>query len=407
MEMKLSSDKEQLVLKNQRLVYYLVQKMGINQGSSEYDDIVSEGMMGLIKAAITFEPSKKYQFATYATTCINNEIFMFLRKNKKYVNNIYLEEPIGNDGDKEITLADTIEDPESDFVEKISNREEFINIFNIILNCLKKTEKVVILYRIGDLTEREIARKLNFSQSYISRLVKKSAQKIKKIFENKTEYKEVFSMTTIGEAYKISFSSRDITNFNKIFATLLQNVKSAEELPDFEISCNKERIVVQIHAHPTAFAFVANIIQEIDDFSMSFVSNKNILQPAPNISRDSVEDNTVAREDKVEEPSENNLLYLNSNEEGDGKVGENSTITDDISRSSDTELMKANKGEKRENNVKKVREYMLTLSSFSTKELKEHFPDLTSGTIANALYLAKNKGLIISTGDGKYAVKEN
>ena len=67
MSMKLSSDKEHLVLDNQKLVHYLVQKLGVTPNSSDYEDIVSIGTIGLIKAAITFDPSRKNTFSTYAT----------------------------------------------------------------------------------------------------------------------------------------------------------------------------------------------------------------------------------------------------------------------------------------------------------------------------------------------------
>ena len=117
--MKLSSEKEHLVLDNQRLVHYLVQKLGVTPNSSEYEDIVSIGTLGLVKAAITFDSSKKITFATYASRCINNEIFMHYRKANKYANDISINEPIGNDGEgKELTLGDTIAHSESDFLKE-------------------------------------------------------------------------------------------------------------------------------------------------------------------------------------------------------------------------------------------------------------------------------------------------
>ena len=82
MSMKLSSDKEHLVLDNQKLVHYLVQKLGVTPNSSNYEDLVSIGTIGLVKAAITFNTSKNISFATYASRCINNEIFMYYKKIK-------------------------------------------------------------------------------------------------------------------------------------------------------------------------------------------------------------------------------------------------------------------------------------------------------------------------------------
>ena len=145
--MKLSSDKEHLVLDNQRLVHYLVQKLGVAPNSSDYEDIVSIGTIGLVKAAITFDTSKNITFATYASRCINNEIFMHYRKANKYANDISIDEPIGDDGEgKELTLVDTIADPDSNFVEKIVDKEEFIKVVGTVLNCLEGKHRIALLY---------------------------------------------------------------------------------------------------------------------------------------------------------------------------------------------------------------------------------------------------------------------
>ena len=138
MSMKLSSEKKQFVLENQRLVHYLVQKMGVLPNSSEYEDITSIGTIGLIKAAITFDSSKKINFSTYASKCINNEIFMYYRKTKKYANEVPIDKPIGKDMEgNELTLEDIIEHPKSNFDEEIVNKEAFVQVVNIILNYLK------------------------------------------------------------------------------------------------------------------------------------------------------------------------------------------------------------------------------------------------------------------------------
>lgn len=274
MNMKLSSEKEHLVLDNQRLVHYLVQKLGGNPKSSEYDDIVSIGTIGLIKAAITFDTSKKVLFATYASKCIKNEILVYYRKTKKYPNYISIDEPIRNYEDgKDITLGDLIPHYESDFVEKIINEYDFMWLMSIILNYLEGKMRLAILYRIGEKTHEHIAERLNISQSYVSRILKIATKKIREVVNHQVHYKKVFSMAIVGDKYRISFSSKDIRNFNKIFATFLQNLTYTEKLPDFIVNCNKERVIVQIPAHPESFSFIAQIIQEIDDYSMNFVSN--------------------------------------------------------------------------------------------------------------------------------------
>lgn len=278
MSMKLSSEKERLVLDNQSLVHYLVQKLGVTPISLEYEDIVSIGTIGLVKAAITFDSSKNFSFSTYASRCINNEIFMYYRKANQYAKDISIDEPIRDDGEsKEFTLGDTIEHSESNFVEKIVNREAFIQLISIVLNYLEKRNRIVMLYRIGNISQKHIAKMLNISRSYVSVIETRATRKIQQVVNQQVHYKEVFTMDITEETYRISFSSKDIRKFNKIFAIFLQNLTSAATLPDFKVNCNKERIVIQIPAHPESFSFIAQIIQEIEDFNMTFVSDKSTL----------------------------------------------------------------------------------------------------------------------------------
>lgn len=278
MSMKLSSEKERLVLDNQSLVHYLVQKLGVTPISVEYEDIVSIGTIGLVKAAITFDSSKNFSFSTYASRCINNEIFMYYRKANQYAKDISIDEPIRDDGEsKEFTLGDTIEHSESNFVEKIVNREAFIQLISIVLNYLEKRNRIVMLYRIGNISQKHIAKMLNISRSYVSVIETRATRKIQQVVNQQVHYKEVFTMDITEETYRISFSSKDIRKFNKIFAIFLQNLTSAATLPDFKVNCNKERIVIQIPAHPESFSFIAQIIQEIEDFNMTFVSDKSTL----------------------------------------------------------------------------------------------------------------------------------
>lgn len=351
MSMKLSSDKEHLVLDNKNLIHYLLQKLGVTPNSSDYEDIVSIGTIGLIKAAITFDTSRNIAFSTYASRCINNEIFMHYKKANKYANDISIDEPIGDDGKgNKLPLADTIADSKPNFAEKIVEKEEFIKVVSTILNYLEGKHRIVLLYKMADVSQIEIAKKLNIAQSSVSRIQIEATQKIQKIENQPVHYKEVFSMEIVGDEYRISFSSKEISKFNKIFATLLQNLTSVENLPDFKVNYNKERIIIQIPAHPNSFAFVAQIIQEIDDFSMSFVSNKT-------------------------------------------------TVYADIETNSHSTVQEGSQ-------VKQVREYMLSMNSFTVKDLKLHFPNFTDTTFKNALYLAKGKGLITAISRGKYVVNK-
>ena len=379
--MKLNSEKEHLVLDNQGLVHYIVQKFGGISNPSEYDDLVSIGTIGLIRAAITFDSSKKFTFATYASKCIKNEIFQHYRKAKKYAKDISIYETIGNDEEgKEFTLEDSIEHPGSDFVEKIANKDALIQLVSIVLNYLEGKKRLAILYRMGEVSMTDIAEKLNTYRSDISKTLKKATNQIRKVANDQVHYKEVFSMSIVGEKYRISFSSKDISNFNKIFATLLKNLTSAEKLPDFMVNCNGERIVVQIPAHPESFSFIAQIIQEIDDYSMIFVSDKSTLPT----------DNTVPQEVESDDKDERNGTMEQKNHESD-------TVEPYV-------VEKSN--ERHTSQSRRVREFILTLDRFSVKQVRSNFPDVPTAIVNNVIRFLKIEGLITCISRGKYVVNK-
>ena len=379
--MKLNSEKEHLVLDNQGLVHYIVQKFGGISNPSEYDDLVSIGTIGLIKAAITFDSSKKFTFATYASKCIKNEIFQYYRKAKKYAKDISIYETIGNDEEgKEFTLEDSIEHPGSDFVEKIANKDVLIQLVSIVLNYLEGKKRLAILYRMGEVSMTDIAEKLNTDRRDISKTLKKATNQIRKVANDQVHYKEVFSMSIVGEKYRISFSSKDISNFNKIFATLLKNLTSAEKLPDFMVNCNGERIVVQIPAHPESFSFIAQIIQEIDDYSMIFVSDKSTLPT----------DNTVPQEVESDDKGERNGTMEQKNHESD-------TVEPYV-------VEKSN--ERHTSQSRRVREFILTLDRFSVKQVRTNFPDVPTAIVNNVIRFLKIEGLITCISRGKYVVNK-
>lgn len=270
MNMKLNENNEHLVLDNIHLVDYLVQKKNLcTPYSSDYDDIVSIGKIGLIKAAITYDPSKKIAFSTYAAKCIYNEIFMHYRKSNRYAKDLSLDEPIKSDEPGiELTLKDTLEAPNSDFVDDLVKYETFVYLISIILNCLKGNKRLVMLYKLANLSQCTIGNIMHISQSYVSRIINKSTKEIREIANNQTEYTETFIPAIIGNSYKISFSSE-----NKTLATILQNLASAKNSSGFRVSYNNKQIVILTPADPSSFYLIAKMFQEIDNFSMNFVSN--------------------------------------------------------------------------------------------------------------------------------------
>lgn len=265
MDLILPSDKEHLVLQNLKLVYYLIKQMGIERNDSNYDDIVSIGKIGLIKAAITFDSSKKNTFSTYASRCINNEILMYFRKSKKYANNISLDETLTDHDD--CILGNAIIDTSVNFTEVVEQEDYFIHIFNIILNCLRGIDRIALLYYLANLEQKKIAKLMNISRSYVSRLIRRATRQIQEVFNNQIHYNKKYNITKGKGDYWISFSSDYITNFDNILSKVVQELTLSINLPDFKVNYNNKRISILLPIiYDESFLFLATLIQELDKY---------------------------------------------------------------------------------------------------------------------------------------------
>lgn len=172
--------KEILIHHNMRLVAHIVKKY---VGSAETDDLLSVGSIGLIKAINTYQDGKGTQLATYTARCIENEILMLLRSGKKHKNNVSLTDPVGTDKDgNELTLIDLLSEKEDSVfaqVEKNIQREKFVALLK---KFLSEREFSILSMRYGledgaALPQREVAKKLGISRSYISRIEKRAIEK--------------------------------------------------------------------------------------------------------------------------------------------------------------------------------------------------------------------------------------
>ncbi|MDU1320571.1 RNA polymerase sporulation sigma factor SigK [Clostridium sporogenes] len=176
--------KDILVERNLRLVAHIVKKY--SYPGKDIDDLISIGTVGLIKAIDSFDNSKGTRLATYAARCIENEILMLIRNNKKTKGEVYLQDPIGVDKEgNEISLMDILSSDEDSIIEIVSTKIEVKKLYGKIETCLRGREKKVIQMRYGlkdgrPRTQREIAGILNISRSYVSRIEKKALKKLYK-----------------------------------------------------------------------------------------------------------------------------------------------------------------------------------------------------------------------------------
>lgn len=172
-----------LISHNLRLVAHIVKKY--SNSSKDADDLISVGAIGLIKAINSYSSTKGAQLSTYAARCIENEILMLFRANKKHQTNISLEETIGTEKDgNDILLSDVICDTEYDLMQMVENSILTENLLKLIKEILTDREYKILCMRYGiggrvAYTQREVAKKMGISRSYISRLEKKALQTIR------------------------------------------------------------------------------------------------------------------------------------------------------------------------------------------------------------------------------------
>lgn len=174
---------EVLIEHNLRLVVYISKKF--ENSNIDIEDLISVGSIGLIKAVKSFDIDKNIKLATYASRCIENEILMHLRKNKKIKTEMSLDEPLNSDLDGNELLLSDILSTEFDVVFKsVENQVEKDLLWQVILK-LPKREKEIMLMRFGlfgneEKTQKEVADMMQISQSYISRIEKKILNKMRK-----------------------------------------------------------------------------------------------------------------------------------------------------------------------------------------------------------------------------------
>lgn len=185
-ERKHENARKKLILHNLRLVAHIAKKYESKDDS--YDDLISIGTIGLIKAIDSFSCDKNVKIATYASRCIENEILMVLRSNKKYSKNVLLSDKIGQDKDgDDILLEDLINPNEESIIDKYDKNEK-ISLLNKYINILDDKEYQIICLRYGlngnnEFTQKEIGKMYHISRSYVSRIEKRALVKLYQEFK--------------------------------------------------------------------------------------------------------------------------------------------------------------------------------------------------------------------------------
>ncbi len=177
--------KNKLIEHNLRLVAHIIKKYYSTYRDQE--DLISIGTIGLIKAVSSFDYTKGTKFATYASRCIENEILMHFRNKKKSMHDVYLSDSIDTDKDgNAITLIDIMPD-ETNILDSIDLNIQSHKMYQLIQANLSEREKKILTMRYGlygtrPLTQREVAKKLDISRSYVSRIEKKALEELRRQF---------------------------------------------------------------------------------------------------------------------------------------------------------------------------------------------------------------------------------
>lgn len=178
-----------LIEKNMRLVAHMIKKY--TSADRETEDLISVGTIGLIKAVNTFNPDKKIRLATYAAKCIDNELLMMLRNDRKKGLEISLSEPVGTDKEgNDITFMDMVGDEVRDEACEILFSQQVKCVYDNMNKVLNDREQIIIKGRYGidgqqEKTQNELARELNISRSYVSRIERKALDKLYKLLCSK------------------------------------------------------------------------------------------------------------------------------------------------------------------------------------------------------------------------------
>ena len=172
-----------LIERNLRLVAHIVKKY-MNSGK-ETDEMISVGIVGLVKAVNTYNFEKGSRLATYAARCIDNELLMLMRGDRKLSREVSLYDPIGTDKEgNEITLLSILEQEDEDIIDQLDKKQSLRKLSKILSKVLTPREYFVVIRRYGlyvhhETTQRELAEQLNISRSYVSRIEKKALEKLR------------------------------------------------------------------------------------------------------------------------------------------------------------------------------------------------------------------------------------
>lgn len=240
-----------LVERNLRLVAYIAKKFE-NSEVATFDDFFSIGCIGLTKAANTFAIEKNVKFATYAARCIENEMLMYLRKNKKHLAVISLDTPLSIDEEgNDLLISHVVSDPSTkEKFEAYENNSFMADFLTSSINSMSYIDICIILYRLEHITQKEIAKRFGWSQSYISRKERKAFDNLKRLSKDLVKPSNPKILFRFDTCFSIKFFKKYFIDMDKTWNSFLlthsfrsiQLVQNTKEI--IEIRSDSEEIFI-------------------------------------------------------------------------------------------------------------------------------------------------------------------
>lgn len=249
----------EIVENNLGLVGDRVKRLNLNFQESE--EMFHVGVMGLIKAAEKYDVTKNTTFATFASRCIDNEFYMEFRKRKKHNKVISLETPILAQEDENLVLGDTIQDTKIRIEDDTETNERVEIAMDIVLNYLEEKNRHVVLLSAAGYIQRMICQELNYSQSYVSRIMKKSCELMENLMNSKSFVRNAgkYQVKVINQMLIITFDGVQDEVEKEIY-----DIDFEGYIPMFEINSDGEKVSIRMPADTDSMCFIARVVDKLD-----------------------------------------------------------------------------------------------------------------------------------------------
>lgn len=249
--MVLTISQQQMVEKNQAIVVYCIDKL-LTLKPNLYEEAFSVGLIGLCKAAISFNSNKNTSFSSFACKVVKNEILRYIYSENKHLNNIHFEEDNEEDGRFTVSIDEIADINAISIDECIEKRNEIANIISILLNCFSGKNRLISLYFFAGIKQKDIASKFNISRSSVAMIVKKVKERL---FEMEEHCEEIFFVELKGSRILISFF---INNKNK--EILAKNFLSSTNL----VKLKNNKCIMSFPIERESLSLIADFIKEVD-----------------------------------------------------------------------------------------------------------------------------------------------